>query len=116
MPSSHHHIVFWPLKVPSLYRPGTAGILRQESLLSLFCSSIDRRRSEGAGSCDGVFSGHRGCVSPSSWIPVRPSQEAISINQGLLALGNVITALSQGTRAVDHIPYRQSKITRLLQV
>jgi Kinesin motor domain len=41
-------------------------------------------------------------------------QEAISINQGLLALGNVITALAAGER--DHVPYRQSKITRLLQV
>jgi Kinesin motor domain len=43
-----------------------------------------------------------------------PLQEAISINRGLLALGNVITALAAGER--DHVPYRQSKITRLLQV
>ena len=41
-------------------------------------------------------------------------QEAVSINRGLLALGNVINALADG--ATDHVPYRQSKITRLLQV
>ncbi|KIH47467.1 kinesin motor domain protein, partial [Ancylostoma duodenale] len=40
--------------------------------------------------------------------------EGIRINEGLLALGNVISALSEqgGSR---HIPYRDSKITRLLQ-
>ncbi len=42
------------------------------------------------------------------------AQEAVSINRGLLALGNVINALADG--ATDHVPYRQSKITRLLQV
>lgn len=47
------------------------------------------------------------------WRPLS-IQEAISINRGLLALGNVITALADGV--ADHIPYRQSKITRLLQV
>ena len=38
--------------------------------------------------------------------------ESIGINQGLLALGNVIVALSDGE---GHIPYRDSKLTRLLQ-
>eukprot|EP00796_Vickermania_ingenoplastis_P010856 gene10856-7522_t len=45
-------------------------------------------------------------------------QESIGINTGLLALGNVIRALrknhsSQGARV--HVPYRSSKLTRLLQ-
>ena len=40
-------------------------------------------------------------------------KEGISINQGLLALGNVICALESGK---PHIPYRDSKLTRLLQV
>jgi len=46
-------------------------------------------------------------------------KEGIRINVGLLALGNVINALadeerlSKGEKA--HVPYRQSKLTRLLQ-
>ena len=39
-------------------------------------------------------------------------QEGISINRGLLALGNVICALSEGK---SHVPYRDSKLTRILQ-
>jgi kinesin family protein 4/21/27 len=39
-------------------------------------------------------------------------QEGININKGLLALGNVINALSEGKA---HVPYRDSKLTRMLQ-
>ncbi|ALC49955.1 Klp3A [Drosophila busckii] len=41
-------------------------------------------------------------------------KEGVNINKGLLALGNVITVLgsNQGT---GYVPYRQSKLTRLLQ-
>jgi hypothetical protein len=49
-------------------------------------------------------------------------KESISINQGLLALGNVISALSDdkkrsagSTSSAVHVPYRDSKLTRLLQ-
>ncbi|KAJ3007560.1 Kinesin-like protein kif21b [Thoreauomyces humboldtii] len=44
-------------------------------------------------------------------------KEGISINQGLLALGNVISALGDDTRrsANSHVPYRDSKLTRMLQ-
>ncbi|KXN86942.1 Kinesin-like protein KIF21B [Leucoagaricus sp. SymC.cos] len=46
-------------------------------------------------------------------------KEGISINSGLLALGNVISALGDPSRAksntATHIPYRDSKLTRLLQ-
>ena len=41
-----------------------------------------------------------------------PSAQAKYINTSLLALRNVIRALVQGT---PHVPYRDSKITRLLQ-
>ncbi|KAL5032090.1 hypothetical protein BDV3_000688 [Batrachochytrium dendrobatidis] len=42
-------------------------------------------------------------------------KEGISINQGLLALGNVISALGDETRRSSHVPYRDSKLTRMLQ-
>jgi hypothetical protein len=41
-------------------------------------------------------------------------KEAAAINQSLLALGNVIQALSSGNSA-QHVPYRTSKLTRLLK-
>ncbi|CAM9564836.1 unnamed protein product, partial [Phaeothamnion confervicola] len=40
-------------------------------------------------------------------------KEGANINRSLMALGNVITALSEGGRG--HIPYRDSMLTRLLQ-
>lgn len=47
------------------------------------------------------------------------AREGIKINEGLLALGNVINALGDEERLVKgektHVPYRQSKLTRLLQ-
>ncbi|KAI8341650.1 hypothetical protein BC941DRAFT_466551 [Chlamydoabsidia padenii] len=48
-------------------------------------------------------------------------KEGININAGLLALGNVISALASdphninGSKKAAHIPYRDSKLTRLLQ-
>ncbi|SPC64384.1 related to KIP1 - kinesin-related protein [Ustilago sp. UG-2017b] len=44
-------------------------------------------------------------------------KEGISINSGLHALGNVISALGDPAKAkrATHIPYRDSKLTRLLQ-
>jgi kinesin family protein 4/21/27 len=42
-------------------------------------------------------------------------REGISINSGLLALGNVISALSDEKKRTLHVPYRDSKLTRLLQ-
>ena len=46
--------------------------------------------------------------------------ESVTINRGLLALGNVISALaanaahSERAAAVAHIPYRESRLTRML--
>nr|XP_046249434.1 kinesin-like protein KIF21A isoform X3 [Scatophagus argus] len=43
------------------------------------------------------------------------AKEGISINCGLLALGNVISALGDRAKRASHVPYRDSKLTRLLQ-
>lgn len=43
------------------------------------------------------------------------AREGISINCGLLSLGNVISALGDQSKKVSHVPYRDSKLTRLLQ-
>ena len=47
------------------------------------------------------------------------AKEGIKINQGLLALGNVINALADEERLLKggstYVPYRQTKLTRLLQ-
>ena len=44
-------------------------------------------------------------------------QEGANINRSLLALGNCISALAENSRknATTHIPYRDSKLTRLLK-
>lgn len=42
-------------------------------------------------------------------------KEGVKINQGLLALGNVISALGADKQTNGHVGYRDSKLTRLLQ-
>uniref|UniRef100_UPI00358F7932 kinesin-like protein KIF27 n=1 Tax=Myxine glutinosa TaxID=7769 RepID=UPI00358F7932 len=42
-------------------------------------------------------------------------KECIKINSGLLALGNVISALGDPKRRGTHVPFRDSKITRILK-
>ena len=42
-------------------------------------------------------------------------KEGISINKGLLCLGQVISALTEDKKEKSFIPYRDSKLTRILQ-
>ncbi|XP_022218828.2 chromosome-associated kinesin KIF4-like [Drosophila obscura] len=42
-------------------------------------------------------------------------KEGVNINKSLLALGNVLNALGSAQTPPAHVPYRQSKLTRLLQ-
>eukprot|EP01047_Picozoa_sp_COSAG01_P052901 COSAG01_NODE_5611_length_4146_cov_4.419323_2_plen_1110_part_00 len=42
-------------------------------------------------------------------------REGISINCGLLALGNVISVLGDPMKRGSHVPYRDSRLTRMLQ-
>ena len=51
-----------------------------------------------------------GCLTISSFFAA-----GVNINLGLLALGNVISALGDESQKRTHIPYRDSKLTRLLQ-
>ncbi len=53
---------------------------------------------------------------PGTCLPICIFTESVHINSGLLSLGNVISALGDPKRKVTHIPYRDSKITRLLKV
>lgn len=48
-------------------------------------------------------------------ISVTVSFLGISINKGLLSLGNVISALGDESKKGTFVPYRDSKLTRLLQ-
>ena len=41
--------------------------------------------------------------------------EGKNINKSLLALGNCINALADKTKKASHVPYRDSKLTRLLK-
>lgn len=42
-------------------------------------------------------------------------EESKKINQSLSALGNVIAALTERGHKRSHIPYRDSKLTRILE-
>lgn len=42
-------------------------------------------------------------------------KEGVDINKGLTALGKVISALGTSNQNIGHVPYRDSKLTRLLQ-
>ena len=42
-------------------------------------------------------------------------KESVSINSGLLALGNVISVLADPKKKAQYVPYRDSKLTRLLK-
>uniref|UniRef100_A0A3Q1G3U0 Kinesin family member 5A, a n=1 Tax=Acanthochromis polyacanthus TaxID=80966 RepID=A0A3Q1G3U0_9TELE len=60
------------------------------------------------------------CFMPLSFFQVSKTgaagavlDEAKNINKSLSALGNVISALAEGTKS--HVPYRDSKMTRILQ-
>ena len=55
-------------------------------------------------------------VAPLTSLPPHPNvQEGGHINKSLLVLGTVIQKLSQAKGGALHVPYRSSKITRILQ-
>lgn len=51
-----------------------------------------------------------------AWLGSTRPNQGVDINKGLLTLGNVISALGDDTkRGKVHVPYRDSKLTRMLQ-
>ncbi|KAG6911740.1 hypothetical protein DXG01_007990 [Tephrocybe rancida] len=93
--SSRSHAV---LQVHVTQSPRTAAITEQRTMATL--SIIDLAGSERAAATSNM--GQR-------------MVEGANINKSLLALGNCINALCESGGAVRHVPYRNSKLTRLLK-
>lgn len=93
--SSRSHAV---LQVHITQAPRTAAITEQKTMATL--SIIDLAGSERAAATTNM--GQR-------------MVEGANINKSLLALGNCINALCESGGAVRHVPYRNSKLTRLLK-
>ena len=93
--SSRSHAV---LQVHVTQSPRTAALTEQKTLATL--SIIDLAGSERAAATSNM--GQR-------------MVEGANINKSLLALGNCINALCESGGAVRHVPYRNSKLTRLLK-
>ena len=93
--SSRSHAV---LQVHVTQSPRTAALTEQKTMATL--SIIDLAGSERAAATSNM--GQR-------------MVEGANINKSLLALGNCINALCESGGAVRHVPYRNSKLTRLLK-
>ena len=93
--SSRSHAV---LQVHVTQSPRTAALTEQKTMATL--SIIDLAGSERAAATSNM--GQR-------------MVEGANINKSLLALGNCINALCENGGAVRHVPYRNSKLTRLLK-
>lgn len=93
--SSRSHAV---LQVHITQAPRTASLTEQRTMATL--SIIDLAGSERAAATSNM--GQR-------------MIEGANINKSLLALGNCINALCESGGAVRHVPYRNSKLTRLLK-
>ena len=93
--SSRSHAV---LQVHVTQAPRTAGVTEQRIMATL--SIIDLAGSERAAATSNM--GQR-------------MVEGANINKSLLALGNCINALCENGGATRHVPYRNSKLTRLLK-
>ncbi|KAG6903349.1 hypothetical protein C0995_013102 [Termitomyces sp. Mi166 len=93
--SSRSHAV---LQVHVMQSPRTAALTEQRTVATL--SIIDLAGSERAAATTNM--GQR-------------MVEGANINKSLLALGNCINALCESGGSVRHVPYRNSKLTRLLK-
>ncbi|PNH12123.1 Kinesin-like protein KIF21B, partial [Tetrabaena socialis] len=92
-------------------------IIEQHMLLSASLEAGGSGRSSGgsSGSEDGGEAGSALAEGPSGIAAAGEVRTAKLHLVGLLALGNVISALGDERRRGSHVPYRESKLTRLLQ-
>ncbi|KAH9489789.1 Chromosome-associated kinesin kif4a [Bulinus truncatus] len=86
---------------------------------AIFTVNIDQRRKSDLNDCCKVkfhlvdLAGSERCKRTQA--EGERFKEGVNINRGLLALGNVISALGEEATKRSHIPYRDSKLTRILQ-
>ncbi|XP_043308858.1 kinesin-like protein KIF27 isoform X5 [Cervus canadensis] len=98
---------------------------RSHAIFTISLCQVDKNRKAAE---DGSWHSHRHIVSKFHFVDLAGSErvtktgntgerfkESIQINSGLLALGNVISALGDPRKKSSHIPYRDAKITRLLK-
>ncbi|KAM5258100.1 kinesin-like protein KIF27 isoform 2-T3 [Hipposideros larvatus] len=98
---------------------------RSHAIFTISICQVEKNTEEAE---DGSWCSHRHIVSKFHFVDLAGSErvtktgntgerfkESIQINSGLLALGNVISALGDPRRKSSHIPYRDAKITRLLK-
>ncbi|XP_016078404.1 PREDICTED: kinesin-like protein KIF27 isoform X2 [Miniopterus natalensis] len=98
---------------------------RSHAIFTISICQVEKNTEATAG---GLWSSRRHIVSKFHFVDLAGSErvtktgntgerfkESIQINSGLLALGNVISALGDPRRKSSHIPYRDAKITRLLK-
>uniref|UniRef100_A0A8C6DET1 Kinesin family member 27 n=1 Tax=Moschus moschiferus TaxID=68415 RepID=A0A8C6DET1_MOSMO len=98
---------------------------RSHAIFTISLCQVDKSRKAAE---DGSWHSHRHIVSKFHFVDLAGSErvtktgntgerfkESIQINSGLLALGNVISALGDPRKKSSHIPYRDAKITRLLK-
>uniref|UniRef100_A0A4W2GCT0 Kinesin family member 27 n=2 Tax=Bos TaxID=9903 RepID=A0A4W2GCT0_BOBOX len=98
---------------------------RSHAIFTISLCQVDKNRKTAE---DGSWHSHRHIVSKFHFVDLAGSErvtktgntgerfkESIQINSGLLALGNVISALGDPRKKSSHIPYRDAKITRLLK-
>ncbi|XP_021098301.1 kinesin-like protein KIF27 isoform X2 [Heterocephalus glaber] len=98
---------------------------RSHAIFTISVCQIERNPGAGEG---GSWYSYRRIVSKFHFVDLAGSErvtktgntgerfkESIQINSGLLALGNVISALGDPRKKSSHVPYRDAKITRLLK-
>ncbi|QHO53445.1 kinesin-like protein KIN-7O isoform X4 [Arachis hypogaea] len=96
---------------------------RSHTIFRMIIESRDRREDEGNGSCDAVRVSVLNLVDLAGSERVAKTgaegvrlKEGSHINKSLLTLGTVIKKLSEGAESQGgHVPYRDSKLTRILQ-